>query len=334
MHLPRLKTLFLVLILSVVLTACGGGRDGTPAWPGDPNLKGGNGPVSGLSGKIVFADTDIGLRTWLIMRDGSAFTENGNFGIDVAQGISEYIIRNLIGEIRGELNHDGKTHHILRYPAFEGWSRDYFDEIMSFGDNTYTIRWPNGKEIEFWIDRDNPLMKQGTVDIILRAINRWQEVLRNEITFREIKNSNITDERGISIRLVTQDHFKQIGYDSHVIGYCQVTHGIENKQIKRGQIYIDHEYQDWYGVFLHELGHCIGLSHSPDWNDLMYFAIADKNKELSEKEINMARLLYSIPMGTPMFNQRMAVRVHHNHDVIYNPDGTVDIRMPLVLARD
>jgi len=49
-------------------------------------------------------------------------------------------------------------------------------------------------------------------------------------------------------------------------------------------------------VTLHEVGHLIGLDHSPDSNDIM-FPIA-RVRSLSVRDIETAKLLYQLPPGS------------------------------------
>jgi hypothetical protein len=49
-------------------------------------------------------------------------------------------------------------------------------------------------------------------------------------------------------------------------------------------------------VALHEIGHLIGLDHSPDSADVMY--ATTKVRDLSPRDIASARLLYQLPPGS------------------------------------
>ncbi len=49
-------------------------------------------------------------------------------------------------------------------------------------------------------------------------------------------------------------------------------------------------------VAVHETGHALGLPHSPDSNDVMFFAA--RTGTLSERDLRTAQVLYQLPPGS------------------------------------
>ena len=55
---------------------------------------------------------------------------------------------------------------------------------------------------------------------------------------------------------------------------------------------------DLYRVVLHEMGHALGLRHSPDTGDIMYPRLGKSGPQaLSARDRETLRLLYSRPSG-------------------------------------
>lgn len=308
----KAKVVLLLLLLSLLLSACGGALSGgglttpgppTPHNPGDPNLTGGDGRVSPLRGRVVFADTDLGMRSWVVFRDASVFTEDGDFGLDLVQGENEFAVRNLLGEYRSFLVHDGSTRHTLRFPPFEGWSREYFDELLTFASTGTVGRWPNGAEIPVWVEspREDPLITGKGLQKAYEALEIWEAVLGGEVRFRETTNKKLAEEQGLVLYFATRAEVQEQSSVTTAIGVCSRSWYPSEGRIVAGQVFVDHAYQDSLSLWLHEIGHCIGLGHSPDEGDVMHPILWERDGNLTEKEKNMARLLYTIPMGTQGF---------------------------------
>lgn len=332
---PKAKNILLIFVLSVLLSACnlseGGNLPGnkTPTNPGVNDLVAGDGRVTLIRGRVVFADTGVGLTSWLFFRDTSLYTTLGDFELAIPQGKNGYLIRGLLGEYHGELLHDGEAYHRLRVPAFHGWSEDYFDELLILRSANVTVRWPSETEIPVWVEtpRQDSQVTSYSVTTVWDAFSTWEEVLNKEIRFKESSRSAAAKD-GIIVEFISREDMTKRYDDANTIGLCELYYYPDRGEIVQGVIYIVYDYQDSLALHLHEVGHCIGLRHSPKRSDVMYPVHTSKSKQLSEEEKNMARLLYSIPMGTPPL-------VSTNRAVVppyTNEEGLAREIIPMVLA--
>lgn len=303
----ELKRLSVILVLSLILAGCGsslsGGLPGPqqPVNPGDDSLPGGDGPVSLFQGKVVFGDTGRGLRSTVTFKTETVVAETGEFQLNLAHGTNEYVIRNLLGEYRGSVLHDGAGRKNLMVPVFDGWGRDYFDQLLIVDGFNVTRRWPMNSEIPVWIEkqRDDRNVTAAGVNTVRAALDEWAAVLNGAIQFRETTNKSAARVSGITVEFISSQEMRREYPQGNVAGYCEYSYS--NWRIVAGALYIRHDWQDSIALHLHEIGHCLGLRHSPDQDEVMYRVITHRDKRLTEREKNMARLLYSLPGGTPAF---------------------------------
>lgn len=307
MAVCKAKKVFLVLLLALVVTACSSGGGGdlpgkkVPTHPGDESLIGGDGRVTPLHGRVVFADTNLGISSFVTFKSETIFTEVGDFHVNIPQGKNEYILRTLLGEHIGEVLHDVEGRKYLRYPAFDGFSYDYFDQLLIRQSLGRTVRWETDSEIPVWIETNNPNTTTETLRIVRESFVEWEQVLNGTIRFKETTNKNHALENGIVVEFAPHEELKYSG--GVAIGLCQISYWPNSATLASGHIQIAYEYQDSRSLILHEIGHCIGLHHSPEPEDVMFNTLRDRNQELTEREKNIARLLYMLPPGTFPLNQ-------------------------------
>lgn len=132
------------------------------------------------------------------------------------------------------------------------------------------------------------------------ALAKWSD--HTELTFREENR----DDADIKIGFYQGDHGD--GYDYKFDGPAGVlAHAFYpiKKSSRKGWIHIDNEEQ-WelrryltddkkiilYNVVLHEIGHVLGLAHSPDKNAIMYPYYNQNVNELGKDDINSIQKLY------------------------------------------
>lgn len=365
----RQRTLLLLLMLALFITGCNfpdlGGID-VPLPPGDGDGDGGgegdgegdggdtggntppgglavgDGPVSILRGQIRFADTNLPLDADIVFADEKIRAAGGSFRASVPQGTTGYRIETLMGRHTAELMHDGKNPKQLSFPAFPEWSPAYFNTLLMWGEGTpspLTVRWPSGTTVPIWIQtsRQNPRVTGAATVNAEAALAEWEDILGKTIRFQS-NNRMVADDEGITIRFMPQHEVAaQKGAGPNTIGLCSISYFPHEGRIARGHIYIAHEWQESWALLLHEIGHCIGLNHSDHEDDVMYPILLDRERSLSAKETQVARLLYSIPMATAPLPG--AARTFATEDPVakdpipvgtttYNPDGTITVTIP------
>lgn len=292
-----------IFILAVLLVGCslGGGKIVAPTpkastGPGDPSLMVGSGRRSTLHGQVTFGSTGLGFWSTVTFNTESIITDWGHFYLELPQGENEYVIRTLIGEHRGVLLHDGRSPRQLQFPVFGGWSREYFDALLTtFSGRGYTVRWPRHAEVPVWIQSPskNPNVSNDGIRTARQAFMEWEDALSGVITFKETGKLSEAEIAGIVTVFTSREELEK-RRGRNVIGYCEAHFYPMNGELLRGRSRTLH---------LHEIGHCIGLGHSPTSDEVMSTPLPSLNQGLTERETNMARLLYSLPGKTPAFRR-------------------------------
>lgn len=329
----------LLLMLAFALFGCngfGGSSNLFVPIPGNPGDAGeevvGGGPLT-LRGTVVFADTNLGLRSDVTFADRSVSPTDGNFAIDIPHGTHAYVIETLMGRHSGTVVHDGQGEKRLRFPAFDGWSNSYFNDLLIGVYGSHTIRWPRRATIPVWIQspQANANVTPRAMEMAWSAFQEWQRVVDNTITFERQNTRAAAEDDGIIVSFDTKANVANKvpnGHNARVIGVCEVWYRLQpgRGEIVRGEISLAYDYQDSPALHRHEIGHCIGLSHSSDPTDVMHSILTDNDKPLSLREQRITQLLYSIPLGTSAFREYpAAMRFPAAYDLVHidEPDGTV-----------
>ena len=132
----------------------------------------------------------------------------------------------------------------------------------------------------------------------INAFNEWEKVSNGKISFvltTSMNDSQINVEwRRVDRKSLGTCYFN---YDKDSRLYsAEVSIGISDGIIHKK--YMDEN--EVYHTILHEVGHAMGLGHSPNSDDIMYTPHQYGQINLSNRDINSIRWLYSLPYGASL----------------------------------
>ncbi|MGM9994693.1 MAG: matrixin family metalloprotease [Candidatus Avigastranaerophilus sp.] len=135
-------------------------------------------------------------------------------------------------------------------------------------------------------------------DMAIRALKEWEKIGQGKFSF--VLTDVLSDSQmNIEWRRVDR---KSLGdcsfnFDNESRLYsAEVSIGISDGIIHKK--YMDEN--EVYHTILHEIGHALGLGHSPNEGDIMYTPHQYGIINLSERDINSVRWLYTFPYGTTL----------------------------------
>lgn len=171
----------------------------------------------------------------------------------------------------------------------------YLNEIVAASEDSMLHRWDNRAlaPVRVWLTPGTVANYQPAfLDAIRRAFRRWAEV-RLPVRF-DLEADSSTAEVRLAWRIQFEiDRTGQTDLVWDQNGHLQsgvvtlATFDAQGRPINADDVYV---------VALHELGHVLGLDHSPDSADLMY-PVA-KVRDLSARDVETARLLYQLTAGS------------------------------------
>lgn len=131
--------------------------------------------------------------------------------------------------------------------------------------------------------------------MVISAFNTWQSALSGMVTFNIVDNLNASH---INVEWKRVDRKSlgccQFNYDPQGRFYsAEVSIGLSDGIIHKQ--YMDEN--EVYHTILHEVGHSIGLGHSPYVEDIMYTPHQYGRVNLTNSDIQTARFLYKFEAG-------------------------------------
>lgn len=252
-----------------------------------------------ITGDVEFADTGLRLRSLVMIGSMVRNTSNGRFQIDLDVGRRySWEVQTLLGQQRGTFVYNGAPNISLAVDAFAGWQPRQFNALLvsyPTGDvvfNPVTLRWPYNKTVNVWIETpgDNTNISEHNYQNAREALEQWEGILNKALKFRIVDNQTTAD---LTI------HFVEVLPDA-VVGKCDRYYDPRSGTIVAGHIEIARVAWEKRNVYIHEVGHCIGLNHSLDESHIMYEQLGLRNTRITDTEANYARLLYIIPPSAPL----------------------------------
>lgn len=132
-------------------------------------------------------------------------------------------------------------------------------------------------------------------DNIRKAFQTWQSASSGVVSFKFIDNPKDADI------IVCFEDIKDTTVTSKTLGITHTNMSnnrlflpvkIQLRPYSINTVYIS--YARSYSVDLHEIGHALGLGHSKNPIDIMYYTTYTTNGELSTGDINTLKFLYSV----------------------------------------
>lgn len=130
--------------------------------------------------------------------------------------------------------------------------------------------------------------------MVQRALNEWEKIGGGKIKFKLVQTLN-----------ESQINLDWQRVDRKALGYCKFHD--DNYRLYTGEIQIGlsdgvlhQQYQnedEVYHTILHEIGHALGLGHSPYKSDIMYTPHQYGVVSLSKRDAFTLQTLYKLPIG-------------------------------------
>ena len=131
--------------------------------------------------------------------------------------------------------------------------------------------------------------------LVKRALDEWQAATKGKVSFRIVDTlleSNVNIE------------WKRV--ERKALGVCNFSYDAQNRLygaevsigLTEGLVHADYmDEAEVYHTILHEIGHAVGLGHSPNKKDIMYTPHQKGINKVSAGDVLTVNWLYRLPQG-------------------------------------